>query len=81
MGWGSKSGGAEKRWEKWSEKKLIYYTKALSECQLCSGHSGVESLRSDTSKHFLKGRDSQLSKTGVMINTIGESQLTSFGES
>lgn len=81
MGWGSNTGGIEKRWEKWSEKKLIYYAKALSECQLCLGHSGVESLRGDTSKHFLKGRESQSSKTGVMKNSISESQLTSFGES
>lgn len=29
-------------------RKLIYYTKVLSECLLCSGHTGVESLRDDT---------------------------------
>lgn len=54
------------------QRKLKYYTRALSECLLCSGHGGVESLRRDAYEHFLKDRGSQSNKTGIMKNPIGE---------
>lgn len=48
------------------ERKLIYDT----ECLLCLGHPGDESLREDACQRFLKGRESQSNKTGVRKNPI-----------
>jgi hypothetical protein len=54
----------------------IYCTKFAE----CSSHGSVEQWREDTCKRFLKGRENQSRKTGVMKNTVCESQLASFGK-